>query len=118
MSTLLLNRNKHIGGDFLFFINFHCPQLFYCPLPYHCSGVPGCIRLNMINDISGISAMAFLGFWGEGENGAAKIHYKIGRNHHILELNHSSVEHNFSLKRKVKSNNPETISVTVLLIPM
>jgi len=30
-----------IGNDVLFFVSFHCHQLFYCP-HYRCSGVSGC----------------------------------------------------------------------------
>jgi len=32
---------------FLFFVSFHCAQLFYSPLPYRCSNVPGFIYLNI-----------------------------------------------------------------------
>ena len=31
-STLLLNRNKHVGNNFFFFISFHCPQPFHSSL--------------------------------------------------------------------------------------
>jgi len=31
-STLLLNRNKHIGEEFLFLISLHFPHYFYWPL--------------------------------------------------------------------------------------
>jgi len=37
-STLLLNRNKLLVKNFLFFISLHFPQYVYWPLPYSCFG--------------------------------------------------------------------------------
>ena len=32
----------------IFFVSFPCPQLFYCPLPYRCSGFPVNERWRMV----------------------------------------------------------------------
>jgi len=40
VNIIAQQKQSIIGNDFLFFTTFYCPQLFYCSLPYRCSGVP------------------------------------------------------------------------------
>ena len=56
------NRSKHIGTIFLFFVSFHCPQLFYC-LPCPTLGPASLIQTDTIETRAGGDV---------GENGVTK----------------------------------------------